>query len=152
MTFTVTRTKYLKSHWYNLQIKPIYTIRTFFTIRYTFLAYLGKQLKGDIMFNANKTFRLIKEGLLAPKQMWENYLKENHAYKETAIILTIPLVLISVVITSILSWIFSSYFQSGIGATFVHILLTLIGISVASFIFSYFMFLIILYDKNQPNT
>ncbi|NKQ41583.1 MAG: YIP1 family protein [Sulfurovum sp.] len=93
------------------------------------------------MIDINKTIELIKDGLFDPRQTWQNYLEEDHDWKETAILLTIPLVLISAILTGIFSWIFSSYtmfgMQGGIGATIKQLILSFVGIGIASFIFSY---------------
>ena len=89
------------------------------------------------MFDINKTLTLIKGGLFEPKDTWKAYLEEKKGWKETALALTLPLVLVSAVVTSLLAWVFSSYMPSGIGATLMRIIMSFVGISMASFVFSY---------------
>ena len=93
------------------------------------------------MFDLTKTTSLIVGGLLNHKRTWETYLSENHSWKETAILLTGPLILVSVLLAAILRWVFSSFYVLPLQGGFLSIILGLIGavigIAVASFIFSF---------------
>jgi len=93
------------------------------------------------MIDINKTLELVKGGLFYPRQTWQKYLEEGHDWKETAMLLTIPLMFISVVLTAIFSWLFGSYtmfgMQSGIGASIKQLITSFVSIGIASFLFSY---------------
>ena len=93
------------------------------------------------MFDLQKTFSLIQGGLLEHRKTWQSFLDENHDWKETAILLTGPLILASVILSSILGWIFSSQYmfapQGGFWATILGLIAAVIGLCVAAFLFSY---------------
>ena len=93
------------------------------------------------MFDPQKTLNLIKDGLLEPGKTWQSYLDENHDCKETAILLTGPLILVSVILSSILGWVFSSQYmfahRGGFWATILGLIAAVIGLLVAAFLFSY---------------
>lgn len=88
------------------------------------------------MFDINKTVELIKGGLLEPRATWQSYLAENRGWQDTAVLLTLPLIIASFVLSGILSLIFWRY-HMGFGRWLLSILSVLIGIAAASFIFSY---------------
>lgn len=92
------------------------------------------------MFDLQKTLNLIKGGLLEPVQTWESYLAGNHDWKETASILTGPLILVSVVLTSILGWLFRNHSlfgqQTGFRTTILVLIGAVIGVFIAAFVFS----------------
>ncbi len=93
------------------------------------------------MFDPQKTMNLIKDGLVEPGQTWQLYLDENHDWKETATLLTGPLILTSIVLSSILGWVFSSHYmfapRGGFWATILGLIAGVIGLFVAAFLFSY---------------
>ena len=93
------------------------------------------------MFDPNKTLKLIKGGLLDSNPTWQSYLAENKNWKDTFIGLTGPMILVSVLLSAILGWLFSSFSmfgsQSGIGFTLLKLISAIIGILLASFIFSF---------------
>lgn len=93
------------------------------------------------MFDLQKTLNLIKGGLLEHMGTWQSYLDENHDWKETAALLTGPLILASVVLSSILGWVFSSQYmfvvRGGFWATILGLIAAVIGIFIAAFVFSY---------------
>ncbi|MCK5361130.1 MAG: YIP1 family protein [Gammaproteobacteria bacterium] len=93
------------------------------------------------MFDPQKTLNLVKDGLLEPGKTWQSYLEENHDCKETAVILTGPLILVSVILSSTLGWVFSSQYmfahRGGFWATIIGLIATVIGIVIAAFVFSY---------------
>lgn len=93
------------------------------------------------MFDFNKTIALIKGGLLEPRATWQSYLTENRGWQDTVLLLTLPLIVTSYVLSGILSLIFRSYYMyrvgMGFGGWLLGIILAVLGIVVASFIFSY---------------
>ena len=95
------------------------------------------------MFDFNKFIEIIKGGLLEPRPTWESYLAENPDWKTTAMQLTLPLILISAVGTAILSWVFRSHSiigmtHGGLATTLLGIVFALLGITVVSFVYSFF--------------
>jgi len=95
------------------------------------------------MFDPNKTVALIKGGLLEPKQTWASYQGENQDWKATAALLTGPLILVSMVLTALFAWVFSSHYMimrgpGGLGGLLLGLVFAVIGITLASLIFSYF--------------
>ena len=93
------------------------------------------------MFDAKKTIDLIKGGLLDSSQTWQSYLEEDHDWKDTATLLTGPLILASVLLSSLFGWVFSSHYMlpqgGGFWAFILGLIAATIGITVASFVFSY---------------
>ncbi len=93
------------------------------------------------MFDQNKTLSLIKGGLLDSNATWKSYLEEDKSWKDTFIELTGPMILVSVILSAIITWVFSSFSlfgsQGGIGFTLMQLIAAVVGIFIASFIFSY---------------
>lgn len=89
------------------------------------------------MFDIHKTLTLVKGGFFEPREAWQRYLEEKRDWKETAVLITIPLIATTVILTSILAWVFSSYMQKGMAATLLQLIVSFIGVGIASFIFSY---------------
>jgi len=93
------------------------------------------------MYDLLKTLNLVKGGLLEHRQTWQSYLDENHDWKETATLLTGPLILVSVVLSSIFGWIFNSQYmfayRGGFWVTILGLIAAAIGIAIAAFVFSY---------------
>ena len=93
------------------------------------------------MIDINKTLTLIKSGLFEPRETWKNYLQEERSWKETAMLLTLPLLILSTVFSAVLSYFFSSYsilgVQTGFRSIVLGLIMAIIGIMVASFVFSY---------------
>lgn len=95
------------------------------------------------MFDPNKTLALIQGGLLEPQKTWASYHEENREWKDTAALLTGPLILASLVLASLLGWVFSSHYMmmrgsGGLLGLILGLLFAAVGIAMASFIFSYF--------------
>ncbi len=94
------------------------------------------------MINYEKTLKTIKGGLLDSDSTWQSYLAENKDWKETLIGLTAPLIIVSVILSAILGWLFSSFspfgYQGGIGSILLRLIGAFVGILLASFIFSFF--------------
>jgi len=93
------------------------------------------------MIDINKTLTLVKSGLFEPRETWKNYLQEERTWEETAMLLTLPLIILSTVTSAVLSYFFSSYSilgaQTGFGSIILGLIMAIIGITVASFVFSY---------------
>lgn len=92
------------------------------------------------MFDIKKTIDLIKGGLLEPRATWQSYLGENRGWQETALLLTLPMIVVAFVLAGILSWIFGSMYMfghGGVGFWLLNLIMSVIAIAAASFIFSY---------------
>ena len=93
------------------------------------------------MINIEKTINLIKNGLIDPRITWQSYLEESHSWKETAMVLSIPLIITAVLLSSILGWIFKSHYmfagQGGIFLTLLSMVAAIVGLFIASFVFSF---------------
>lgn len=93
------------------------------------------------MFDLQKTLNLVKGGLLEHRQTWQTYLDEKHDWKETAALLTGPLILAAVVLSLIFGWLFSSQYmfapRGGFWITILGLIAAVIGITIAAFVFSY---------------
>lgn len=93
------------------------------------------------MIDLQKTLNLLKGGLLDHRQTWQTYLGENHSWKETAMLLTGPLILASVLLASFFGWIFNSQYmfayRGGVWVTIFGLIAAAIGIAIAAFVFSY---------------
>ena len=93
------------------------------------------------MFDLNKTILLIKDGVLDSEATWKSYLAEGNDWKETFIGLTGPMILVSIILSALITWIFSVFSifgsQSGIGFTLLSLIGAVISIFMASFVFSY---------------
>lgn len=93
------------------------------------------------MLDPNKTIELIKGGLLEPQQTWQSYLSENRGWQDTAILLTLPLIIISFVLAGIVSLIFGGRGMvagvPGFGGWLLALIMAAVGITIAAFVFSY---------------
>lgn len=93
------------------------------------------------MLDIKQTMNFIKNGLIDPANTWQGYLEKNHTWKETAIALTIPLIITAVLLSSILGWIFKSHYmfatQGGILMTLLGVVAAIAGLFIASFVFSF---------------
>lgn len=93
------------------------------------------------MFDINKSVDLIRGGLIDPRATWQSYATENRSWQDTAMLLTLPLIVGSWIGAGILSLIFRRYSLFGAGAGFGHwlfsLIVTLIEIGIASLIFAY---------------
>lgn len=90
------------------------------------------------MFNVNKTTQLIKGALFEPQATWQAYLSEENDWKETARILTLPLIVGALFLTLVCSLVFgnSILFSTGIGlgAMLVGVLIGFAGFMITAFI------------------
>lgn len=93
------------------------------------------------MPDIQKTLALIKDGLLEPRATWQSYLAENRSWQETALLLTLPLILASVVLAGLLSLILGGRVGygagMGFGAWLIGLVMAVVGIAIAAFIFSF---------------
>ena len=89
-----------------------------------------------------KSLNLIKGALLAPEETWNKYKEEEHTWQETAIVLAVPAIVSSVLLTAIFGWVFSSYTlfgnNGGVVSTILSLIMAFVGIALAAYIFSYF--------------
>ena len=94
------------------------------------------------MFDPNKTITLIKGGLLEPGPTWEEYLQEGRSWQETATLLTGPLIVVTVVVSALLGWLFGSSYllghRAGVGGLVLGLVSAAIGLAAAAFVFSFF--------------
>lgn len=93
-------------------------------------------------FDFNKTFSLVKGGLLDHRATWEAYLGENPAWRDTLITLTGPMIVANVVLSVILSRVmgtFSAYSFYGnfFTAIVLGLVLAALGFTVAVLVFNY---------------
>lgn len=93
------------------------------------------------MPDIQKTIELIKNGLLEPRATWQAYADENRGWQDTAVLLTLPLILVSYILAGVLSLIFGGYgafgVRAGFGGWLVGLVMAVIGVAIAAFIFSY---------------
>ena len=89
-----------------------------------------------MQFDFNKTIELIKGGLLDHEATWRNYLAENNAWQQTAVVLTGPLILVSFLCQLIFSRLiggWSAYGYEGAGffiALVIGLIMALLGFAV----------------------
>jgi len=93
------------------------------------------------MLDIQKTFELIRNGLFEPRATWQSCLAEDRGWRDTTMVLTLPLILASYVLAGLLSLIFggrgSLAAGPGIGSWVLSLILAVAGIAVTAFIFSY---------------
>ena len=95
------------------------------------------------MFNPSKTIELVTGGLTNPQPTWESYLGENPGWQKTAMELTVPLVIVSILIGWLLSVILGGFFYYGYGyGPIMALIFGLIGaaisVAVLSLVVSFF--------------
>jgi hypothetical protein len=112
--------------------------------------FSSKQLKlnnnqhrrGGDMIDINKTFAIVKGGLLDPANTWDAYLGESHTWQETTALLSAPLIIVSAIASAVLAWVFSSHYMfaasPGPGGFFIGIIAAFAGLFLAALIFSFF--------------
>lgn len=93
------------------------------------------------MFDPSKTMKLIAGGLTSPRETWESWLGENPGWQRTAIVLTVPMIVLAVIIGWLLSVLFGGYFYYGYGrgivlGLIVGLIAAGISIAVLSFVVS----------------
>jgi len=93
-------------------------------------------------FDIKKTLQLIRGGLMDHQATWTNYLEGNPTWQQTAVVLTGPMIIVSVVLTAIFSRMVGGFNYFGYGMGFFQALLTGLvmaaaGITIAAFVFSF---------------
>ena len=93
-------------------------------------------------FDLAKTLALVRGGLLDHENTWKSYLEPNPAWKDTALVLTGPLILANVILSLVFSRMSGGFamYDPGYGvltALVVGLLMALIAVAVASFAFHY---------------
>jgi hypothetical protein len=85
---------------------------------------------GEInMFDANKTLDLVKDALLDPEPTWQKYFEEPRDWKDTAIILTLPVIAVCLVVGLVLK---------PISVAFFSIIMMAISITIWSLVVNFF--------------
>jgi len=92
-------------------------------------------------FDYKKTLELIKGGLMDHQTTWTSYLDDNPAWQQTAMVLTGPMIIASVILTSIFSRIVGGYSYYGYGMGFFQgllfgLVMAAAGIAIGSFVLS----------------
>ena len=93
------------------------------------------------MFDPNRTLALVKGALLDAEATWRSYLPEAGDWQKTAFLLTGPLIVISLVMAYLGGFTSSgsslmAMFRPTIASTLVNMVFAVIGIGIASFIYS----------------
>ena len=93
-------------------------------------------------FDLAKTVALARGGLLDHDNTWKSYLEPNPAWKDTALVLTVPLILTNVLLSLLFSRMSGgfAFYDPGYGvltALVIGLLMAVIAVAVASFVFHY---------------
>jgi len=86
-----------------------------------------------MQFDYTKTLALVKGGLLDHENTWKTYLENCPDWQQTALVLTGPLFLVSVLLTHILSRITGSYAMYAYGGSWFMALITAVIMGAISF-------------------
>jgi hypothetical protein len=93
------------------------------------------------MFDIARTIALIRGGLFDPTATWEAYHAENRSWQDTAMILTIPMIVITMVFAGILSLLFSGFYAfpryGGFGQWLSTFIWLLVGFMLTASIFTF---------------
>ena len=89
------------------------------------------------MFDLTRTKSLIVGGLLHHKQTWQSYLNDNHSWQETAMLITVPMIVASTLLSAVLNWLFSNFYLIGFMSIVLHLVAAMLSIAIASFVFSF---------------
>ena len=92
-------------------------------------------------FDFAKTISLVKGGLTDHQATWESYLEGNPGWKQTAIVLTGPMIVASVLLSTIFSraiggYGYMAYHSSFIGALFWGLVMAVLGFAISVFAFN----------------
>lgn len=94
------------------------------------------------MFDFNKTLALVKGGLFQPEATWKVYHAENRPWLDTATILTLPMIVGSMLLAGIMTWLFSSFYMfpvyAGFGEWLMMLIWALIGFALVTAVFTFF--------------
>ena len=92
------------------------------------------------MFDIGKTLELVRGCLFDPQETWKSYHAENRSWKETAVLLAGPMIVIAMLLTGILSVLFSGFYAFPRYGGFGHWLLMLVwlfaGFALTAWIFT----------------
>jgi len=95
-----------------------------------------------MQFDFKKTLKLIQGGLLDHTATWNDYLAENPGWKDTAIVLTGPLLVANIVLSVIFSRLIGGFAYYGYGSNFfvallMGLIMAVIGFLIAVFVFNF---------------
>ena len=90
------------------------------------------------MFDFNTTVRLIRGALFDPQPTWQAYLPQSNDWKQTAKDLTVPLIVGTLILSFVLSLVFSGFYVFGAGPGFGGLLIGLV-IGFAGFMMTGFI-------------
>ena len=95
-----------------------------------------------MQFNLNKTISLVRGGLTDHENTWKSYFENIPTWQETAINLTAPLLLANVVLSVVFSRLIGGFSfvlpgQGFASALLITLLMAIIGVAVAVFVFNY---------------
>jgi len=93
------------------------------------------------MIDLQKTLKLISGGIFDAEQTWRNYLPEAENWQKTAVLLTVPLIIIAAVAAYIFGFLGSDYsmfgrFRPTIVSTILTMITSAVAAAVVAFIFS----------------
>ncbi len=92
-----------------------------------------------MQFDINKTIELVKGGVMAPEATWAEYLGENPGWQKTLALLTGPLLLANVVLSTIFTWLFGGISKYAMGDSFFGALLFTLVTAAAGFLLAVFI-------------
>ncbi len=97
--------------------------------------------EGRVMFDISRTIALIRGGLFDPQATWKAYHAENRSWQDTAMMLTIPMIVMTMVIAGILSLLFSGFYAfpryGGFGQWLSTFIWLLVGFTLTASIFTF---------------
>lgn len=93
-------------------------------------------------FDINKTLSLIKGGLLDHEATWKSYLDETPGWMQTAVVLTVPLLVTNIVLSLLFSRMVGGYaayswHSNWFMALVMGLILAAVGFTIAAFVFSF---------------
>jgi len=93
-------------------------------------------------FDISKTVALVKGGLMDPNTTWNNYLGENPAWKQTALVLTGPLIVANIFLSLLLSrllggFAYYGYHSSFLTALVIGLVMAAVGFTLAVLVFNF---------------
>jgi hypothetical protein len=93
-----------------------------------------------VKFDLAKTLSLVRGGLTDHENTWKTYLENTPAWQETAINLTVPLLLANVLLSAVFSRLSGGYSYAPPGQGFLSALLMLLVLAIAGVAVSVFVF------------
>ena len=89
------------------------------------------------MIDVQRTLNLTRGAVLEPRVTWESYLAENKTWQETAMLLPVPLIVLSSIISGLLSWMLLP-FNAGFVGWLMGLVMGFVGLAAATAIFTLF--------------